>query len=196
MDEGTGVQGGMRRLGRAERREQILNSAARALVRRGGFAATSLDDVAAESGVTRMILYRHFASRAELYQAVIDCACDHLYAATTANGVIGDHSVPGMLDWAVRDPDGFRLLFHFAARDPEFGAEVEEMRTAMVQRLYAHLSGEAVDPEWAGWAASLATTVTIEAIMAWLDAGRPEPERAAERVLAAVDGVFRAIGVH
>lgn len=29
--------------------------------------------------------------------------------------------------------------------------------------------------------------------MAWLDAGQPEPERAAARVLAAVDGVFQAI---
>ncbi|MPZ27926.1 MAG: TetR family transcriptional regulator, partial [Micromonosporaceae bacterium] len=45
----------IRRLGRAERREQIL-AAATAAFARGGYAATSLDDIATEAGITRVIL--------------------------------------------------------------------------------------------------------------------------------------------
>jgi AcrR family transcriptional regulator len=49
----------VRRLRRAERREQILAAATRAFAR-AGFAATSLDDIAAAAGISRAILYRHF----------------------------------------------------------------------------------------------------------------------------------------
>jgi hypothetical protein len=34
--------------------------------------------------------------------------------------------------------------------------------------------------------------VTIEAVIAWLDAGQPEPQTAAERVGRAVNGVIEA----
>jgi AcrR family transcriptional regulator len=45
----------VRRPPRAERREQILAAAAEAFAR-SGFAATSLDDIAAQAGITRSIL--------------------------------------------------------------------------------------------------------------------------------------------
>src|SRR6266540_1172998 len=67
----------VRRLRRAERREQILAAATRAFAR-AGFAATSLDDIAAQAGVSRAILYRHFDSKTDLYRAVLDRACTRL----------------------------------------------------------------------------------------------------------------------
>ncbi|MEU6649797.1 helix-turn-helix domain-containing protein [Streptomyces sp. NPDC046900] len=57
----------VQRLPRAEPREQILEAAAEAFAR-SGFAATSLDDIAAQAGITRSILYRHFDSETDLYQ--------------------------------------------------------------------------------------------------------------------------------
>src|ERR1700736_5184363 len=63
----------VRRLARAERRQQILDAATRAFARTG-FAATGLDDIGAEAGVSHVILYRHFASKADLYRAVLDRA--------------------------------------------------------------------------------------------------------------------------
>jgi hypothetical protein len=41
-------------------------------------------------------------------------------------------------------------------------------------------------------AARLAPTVAVEAVMAWLDAGQPHRERAAQRIGRALDGVIRA----
>jgi hypothetical protein len=46
---------------------------------------------------------------------------------------------------------------------------------------------------WAAWGARLATVMVVEAIMAWLDAGKPDPDLAVDRVLLAVDGVYRAL---
>src|SRR5262245_64177584 len=70
-----------RRLPRTQRREQIIAAATRAFAR-AGFAATNLDDIAAEAGISRAILYRHFDSKTDLYQAVLDSACGRVIAAT------------------------------------------------------------------------------------------------------------------
>src|SRR3954468_13952545 len=62
---------------RDERQAQILTAAAAAFARTG-FAATSMDDVAAEAGITRLIVYRHFDSKEDLYRAVLDEVRDRL----------------------------------------------------------------------------------------------------------------------
>ena len=62
---------------RDERQAQILRAAAAAFARTG-FAATSMDDVAAEAGITRLIVYRHFDSKEDLYRAVLTKVTDRL----------------------------------------------------------------------------------------------------------------------
>src|SRR5690348_16375108 len=118
------------RLPRAERHEQILSAATRAFAR-SGYAATSLDDVAAEAGVSRVILYRHFESKSDLYRAVLDHACARL-VTTVGSEDFTPASVDALLDAAAADPDGFRLVFHHAGREPEFRAEVDRLRTGAV----------------------------------------------------------------
>ena len=61
---------GRRLLRRDERSASILDGAASAFAHTG-FAATSMDDVAAACGVTRLIVYRHFASKEDLYRAIL-----------------------------------------------------------------------------------------------------------------------------
>ena len=39
-----------------------------------GFASTAMEEVAAASGITKEIVYRHFASKEELYRAVLEGA--------------------------------------------------------------------------------------------------------------------------
>jgi hypothetical protein len=48
------------------------------------------------------------------------------------------------------------------------------------------------DQGWAQWAAQLAPVVAIEAVMAWLDAGQPDPDQAADRIRQALAGVISA----
>ncbi|HLH71163.1 MAG TPA: TetR family transcriptional regulator [Candidatus Dormibacteraeota bacterium] len=187
------VPSGGQRLRRAQRREQILAAATEAFAR-AGFARTSLDDVAAAAGVSRVILYRHFASKADLYRAVLERARQRLVTA------IGeDHytlaSVDALVAAAAEDPAGFRLLFHHAAREPEFREEMDRFRADMVAVAYRHLVDTIPDQPWAEWAARLTPMVAAEAIIAWLDVGQPDRDRAGARireVLAAVVGTARA----
>jgi AcrR family transcriptional regulator len=178
------------RLPRSQRREQIVAAATRAFAK-NGFAATNLDDIAAEAGISRAILYRHFDSKTDLYQAVLDHACQRLIAATGADQFT-EHSIAGLLAAAAEDPAGFRLLFHHAAHEPEFRQAMDQFHADMTAVAHKHLVAEIPDPAWAAWAAALVPTVAIAAVTAWLDAGRPDPEHAADRVRDAIYGVIAA----
>ncbi len=180
----------VRRLRRAERREQILAAATQAFAR-AGFAATSLDDLAAQAGVSRAILYRHFDSKTDLYRAVLDRARARLAAAVGVRDFT-DASIDALLGAAASDPDGFRLLFHHAAREPEFRSEMDQFRARNVAAAHRQLAQVIPDRRWARWAAQLAPAVAIEAVTAWLDAGQPDRTQAANRVRQALAGVIQA----
>lgn len=186
------VPGSARRLPRARRREQILVAATEAFAR-SGFTATGLDDIATRAGITRAILYRHFDSKTDLYRAVLDRFC----------AVLGDHvaepvggfteaSIDGLVKAATAEPAGFRLLFQHAAREPEFSALVERFRDEVAAVALRQISRLVADPAWARWAAQLAPAAVIEAIIAWLDAGLPDPDLAADRVRHVIAGVITA----
>jgi len=179
-----------RLLRRPERREQILVAATRAFGE-SGFAATSLEDVAAEAAISRDMLYRHFESKAELYRAVLRRACDRLAAATGAPEFT-DSSLDALLSAAAEEPAGFRLLFHHAAREPEFRKEIDELRSCMFEAAHSHLAAAIPDPAWARWASTLVPTVAVEGVIAWLDAGQPDQPVAALRIGLAIGGIVEA----
>ena len=69
-------------LGRAQRREALLDAADR-IVQRDGPAA-SMAMIAAEAGITKPILYRHFGDKDGLYAALTDRHTERLLAALQA----------------------------------------------------------------------------------------------------------------
>jgi AcrR family transcriptional regulator len=179
-----------RRMPRAQRREQLLVTATEAFAR-SGFAATSLEDVARAAGVTRMIVYTHFESKTALYQAVLERMRGKLKQATGAPEY-GELSISAVVRVAAAEPAGFRLLFHHAAREPEFRAVVERMREHAFAVGYQYI-GSRIPGGWARWASALVPTFTIEAIIAWLDAGQPDsPASAAARIRRGIEGIVEA----
>jgi AcrR family transcriptional regulator len=180
----------VRRLRRAERREQLLAAATHAFAS-AGFAATSLDDIAAAAGISRVLLYRHFESKTDLYRAVLDRAVARLTAAVGTRDYTYA-SIDALLAAAAEDPDGFRLLFHHAAREPEFRQQMDRFQRGMIATARRELAKLIPDRAWTQWAAQLAPVVAIEAVMAWLDAGQPDPDQAPDRIRQALAGVISA----
>ena len=72
-----------RRVGRAEREQQILDAAVAVFSERG-FQNASMDAVAERVGVTKPVLYTHFGSKDGLLLACIARARAELLAVTTA----------------------------------------------------------------------------------------------------------------
>lgn len=66
-----------RRLRMADKRASILQ-AARPILLRDGLGGATLDRVAAEGGVAKMTLYRHFASKEALFEGLIVAMCEEM----------------------------------------------------------------------------------------------------------------------
>ena len=79
---------------RRERGERILAAAA-ALIQRDGYDRTSVDDVAREAGVAKGTIYLHWASREELFLAVLQRERDAVRADVSAR-LAAAGSEPGL----------------------------------------------------------------------------------------------------
>jgi AcrR family transcriptional regulator len=66
-----------------QRHEQLLDTAGR-LVRRGGWGALSMQGLAAAAGVSRQLVYEHFATADDLYLATLTHLFERVYASTDA----------------------------------------------------------------------------------------------------------------
>jgi hypothetical protein len=63
-----------------------------------------------------------------------------------------------------------------------------ESSTEITRRHLADIA----DDRWRSWASRLLPAVTIDAVIAWLDAGQPDPDQAAIRIRGVVDAVIQA----
>lgn len=179
-------------LKRPERRRALISAAARAFAA-AGYVGTSLDDVAAEAGVSRVLIYRHFESKTQLYEAVLEDIRDQLQQATGHPDRLTPASLDGLVAVARDNPDAFRLFFRQAGQEPEFRRHADELRSAMAATTEPYLRSAIRDDQQLQWAARLVPAVTIEAVLAWLDAGQPNPANAAATIANLVAGTVNAI---
>ena len=124
-----------RRLPAAERRGLIEDAAAR-LFARNGFAATTVEEIVTEAGVSKPMLYRHFESKKELQLRLLERRRDELAAAALDSFVRGEgrpeQLLPAMTDaWFAHveaHPDTCRVLFQDVTGDAEAQALQRELR--------------------------------------------------------------------
>ena len=156
---------------RAERREQIARAAA-AVFMRGGFDGTSMDDVARQAGVTRLIVYRIFESKDDLYRAVLDDVTDRSVPV-----VRGRRSGAGRACRACccgvarRHPDAFRLLWRQAAHEPAFAETARVFRDLVTAYTETLIADATDDPLMRRWMAQALVSYHYEGVCTWLDEG-------------------------
>jgi AcrR family transcriptional regulator len=173
-------------LPREERRASILAAAARAFARTG-YKATSMDDVAAEAGVTKLIVYRHVPSKDELYREVLERISTRMREefVRRMHADPPGQAIGAMLAVAREEPDATRLLFIHAMREPEFVDAVLAQRQAAID-LCDQLLGDAVpDPVIKAWAAETIISYLSASVLAWLDHGDPARDDEFERLATA-----------
>lgn len=161
----------VRRLGRAERRASIVAAAAAAFAT-GGYASTSMADISRAAGVSHLIVYRHFDSKDELYETVLQRARGHLAEAVGAAGPPGRYgpTPAALLRSAREDEDAFRVLWRHAAREPAFAHHADTARELLLAGARQAL-GPIVAPEHLAWAARATITYVVEAVLVWIEDG-------------------------
>jgi AcrR family transcriptional regulator len=166
-------------LPRHERREGILRAAATAFARTG-FADTSMEDVAAEAGITKLIVYRHFGTKEELYRAVLEQVSQRqaqVFLDGLLEGTTASLGLRTFLTVAREQPDGFVLLWRHAYREPQFAAYAREFRDKAVEVARAPLASVlTARPELAAWAPQAFIDQMVSMVLAWLEHGRPEDD--------------------
>ena len=175
-------------LPRADRAASILRGAATAFAR-SGYAATSMEDVAAASGITKLIVYRHFESKEELYRSVLARVSDRLaeeFSLALESERPGGVGARALLTVAREDPDGFVLLWRHAAREPQF-AEVAAAQRASAVAAARLLRAEGGDEVFDRWAAEAIVSWLVEAVLSWIDVG--DPARDEELLTRIADGL-------
>ena len=119
------------RLPATARREQILDVALEVFAA-AGFHGASMNDVAEAAGVTKPVLYQHFDSKRELYQALLEEVGNRLLdaiAKATAEATDGKSQTElgyrAYFRWVAEDHDAFKLLFGpGTASDDEFARSI------------------------------------------------------------------------
>ena len=152
-----------------------------------------MEDVAGAVGVTKLILYRHFDSKEELYRAVLEQVKTRLVEEFVAGVEAGRQAIGyrTFLTVAREDPDGFVLLFRHAAREPQFADYALEFRAGVVGLAATPLAGTfASRPALARWAPEAIIDEMVSAVLAWLEHGHPSAD---EEFLATATAGLRAM---
>jgi AcrR family transcriptional regulator len=184
------------RLPRAARRAQIIETAAGAFLRTG-FDGTSMDDVAEAAGISRLLIYRIFETKEQLYRAVLASVTDEFVAEFAELDLVEIRRRGGivriMLGIARRHPDAFRLLWRQAAHEPAFATFSDRFRSVLAQysENVVSLTGRAIDARMMRWCATSLAAHLLEGMSSWLDHGDPTLDD--EYIVLQVCGLFAMI---
>jgi len=135
-----------------------------------------MEDVAAACGVTKLIVYRHFETKEDLYRAILQRVFDRIGQELQAG--LATQSTRGLgartqLVVAREDPDGYTLLWRHAAHEPQFADYAADVRSTSVEVVRQLLHFDSGDPVLDRWKAEVLFTWLVDATLAWLDTGSP-----------------------
>lgn len=180
VKSGAGNRRGAR-LPRDERRGQLLIAASEVFVDRG-YHAAGMDEIAVRAGVSKPILYQHFASKLELYLEVLAKHVDNLVSGvrqalrtTTDNRQRLRSAVQAFFDFIEHDSQGYRLIFeNDNVAEPQVAVQVRVATESCIDAIFdlvSHDSG--LDPHRARMVAVGLVAISVDCARYWLDSDRP-----------------------
>lgn len=117
-----------------QRREALLEAAARVFALHG-YHAASIEKIAGEAGITKPVIYHHFASKEQLHRAVFEHYAQQLLTMAASHGRDGTPKarfrdlVAGMFAFAHDQPHIWHLLLGDSG-DPETARLQRQLRAA------------------------------------------------------------------
>jgi AcrR family transcriptional regulator len=186
------------------RRAHILAAALDAFAARG-YRATSMDEIAQRAGVTRAVLYDHFAFKKALFLALLEdqnaLFLGHVGARISGTGSAEERmreTMATVFAFAERHPQTWRLLFgnttHGDQEVDDVAIHVRRRRVEMVGRLLApDMRRAGIDPE--SPRAEIMVEMLIAALCGAADWRREHPEATEDELVeAGTDLLWRGLG--
>jgi AcrR family transcriptional regulator len=140
------------RLSAPERRAE-LHSAALAQFAARGYHGTSIDDIATTAGISKALIYEHFASKRELHDELLAEHAGELFARFRSNaqkGAVGEERLRGGVDaffsFVEERREAWRALFRDQA-DPELAPMVDRLQEQAAAVIMALTAADPTAPK-------------------------------------------------
>ncbi len=181
-----------------QRREQLVE-VGRALFAERGFEATSVEEIAAQAGVSKPVVYEHFGGKEGLYAVVVDREMRRLL--DMVNGALtGGHprelleqAARTLLDYIEQHTDGFRILVRdspVAQSTGSFASLLSDIAHQVEHILGVEFGNRGYDPKLAPMYSQMLVGMVALTGQWWLDVRRPrKPEVVAHLVNLAWNGL-------
>jgi AcrR family transcriptional regulator len=174
-----------------QRREQLLDIGRRLFAARG-FEGTSIEEIAAQAGVSKPVVYEHFGGKEGLYAVVVDREVERLL--TMASDILGgahtrekfESAAVVLLSYIEEDSDGFRILVrdsHPASGGGTFGSLISDIASQVEYILSDFFAARGYDRKLVPMYAQMLVGMVAMTGQWWLDARRPRREEVAAHLI-------------
>jgi AcrR family transcriptional regulator len=174
-----------------ERRQQLLDIGRRLFAERG-FEGTSIEEVAAQAGVSKPVVYEHFGGKEGLYAVVVDREVERL-TTITMSLLDGKQSRPKfeaaavtLLRYIEDNADGFRILVRDSspgATTGTYGTLLSDIAGQVEYIMADFLKSRGRDPKLAPMYSQMLVGMVAFTGQWWLDARKPKLEQVATNLI-------------
>ncbi len=174
-----------------ERRQQLLDIGRRLFAERG-FEGTSIEEIAAQAGVSKPVVYEHFGGKEGLYAVVVDREVERLTTVTTIL-FEGGHSrskfeaaAVGLLRYIEENADGFRILVRDSnpgSGSGTYGTLLSDIAGQVEYIMADFLKSRDRDPKLAPMYSQMMVGMVAFTGQWWLDARKPKLEQVAANMI-------------
>jgi len=174
-----------------ERRQQLLDIGRRLFAERG-FEGTSIEEIAAQAGVSKPVVYEHFGGKEGLYAVVVDREVERLTTVTTTL-FEGTHSktkfesaAVSLLKYIEDNADGFRILVRDSnpgSGSGTYGTLLADIAGQVEYIMADFLKSRGRDPKLAPMYSQMMVGMVAFTGQWWLDARKPKVEVVATHLI-------------
>jgi len=174
-----------------ERRQQLLDIGRRLFAERG-FEGTSIEEIAAQAGVSKPVVYEHFGGKEGLYAVVVDREVERL-TEITMSLLDGKQSKPKfeaaavtLLRYIEDNADGFRILVRDSspgATTGTYGTLLSDIAGQVEYIMADFLKSRGRDPKLAPMYSQMLVGMVAFTGQWWLDARKPKLEQVATNLI-------------
>ncbi len=176
----------------AQRREQLLD-VGRALFADKGYDATSVEEIAAQAGVSKPVVYEHFGGKEGLYAVVVDREMRSLLEAVTGALTVEAHprevleqAALALLTYIETSTDGFRILVRdspVAQSTGSFASLISDATTQVEHLLAEQFTARGFGSKTAPIYAQMLVGMVAMTGQWWLDARKPKKAEVAAHLV-------------
>jgi AcrR family transcriptional regulator len=173
-----------------ERREQLLGIGRRLFAERG-LDGTSIEEIAAQAGVSKPVVYEHFGGKEGLYAVVVDREVGRFLEMATrvldGEDTMAKFEVAAvsLLRYIQDNADGFRILVRDSnpSGSGTFASLISDVASQVEYILGDVLKDRGYDPKLAPMYAQMLVGMVAFTGQWWLDARKPDLEEVAAHLV-------------